>query len=142
MRMWFWILLILLLGLLAFIRFAPSDAARWHRGTGKDDLGGKQFPGGYVWREEVTGDGRAELAALDRAAQSEPRTTRLAGSVDEGRITYVTRSRIMGFPDYTTIGVYGAEPAYLEIWGRLRFGRSDLGVNAARVGRWRAAAAE
>jgi len=48
-------------------------------------------------------------------------------------ITYVTRSRVFGFPDYTTVRQAGPQ---LEIYGRLRFGRSDLGVNAARIDGW------
>ena len=34
------------------------------------------------------------------------------------------------------IGVYGANPRYVEVYGRSRFGRSDLGVNAKRVDAW------
>ena len=48
-------------------------------------------------------------------------------------ITYVTRSRVFGFPDYTTVRQAGDT---LEIHGRLRFGESDMGVNAARVDGW------
>ena len=33
----------------------------------------------------------------------------LAGSVEAGMITYVTRSRLMGFPDYTTIRAAGPQ---------------------------------
>ena len=47
----------------------------------------------------------------------------------------------MGFPDYTTIGVYDgliedADQRYLEINGRLRFGTLDFGVNAKRIKGW------
>ena len=48
-------------------------------------------------------------------------------------ITYVTRSALFRFPDYTTVRHRDAQ---IEIYGRLRFGRSDLGVNAARIDRW------
>ena len=59
-----------------------------------------------------------------------PRTSVLAGSVDTGRITYVTRTQWMGFPDYTTVEQQGET---LKLYARLRFGRSDFGVNAVRV---------
>ena len=39
----------------------------------------------------------------------------------------------MGFPDYTTVQL---KDDRLMIWARLRFGRSDLGVNRRRVDRW------
>ena len=56
-----------------------------------------------------------------------------AGSVAEGRVTYVTRTKWIGFPDYTTAEQHDD---VLRVWGRLRFGRSDFGVNKARVDRW------
>jgi len=65
-----------------------------------------------------------------------PRTEVVAGSLAEGQVTYVTRTKLMGYPDFTTIGVYGADPRYVEVYGRSRFGRSDLGVNAKRVNGW------
>ncbi len=82
----------------------------------------------------------ALLAALDRVARATPRTAVVAGSVAEGRITYVTRSALWAFPDYTTVAAVpvadGASPVLL---GRARFGRSDLGVNRARIEAWLAA---
>ena len=134
-----WVILSVVVGALAYVRLAPSDPAAWHRGTGKAELGEVRRKGSFVWREAVEGDGMARLAQIDRAIMATPRTTRLAGSVPEGQITYVTRSRVVGFPDYTTVGVYGDGSGYLEIFGRLRFGRSDLGVNAKRIRGWLAA---
>ena len=61
------------------------------------------------------------------------RTEVLAGSPSEGRVTYITRSMWFGFPDYTTVQL---EDDGLEIYGRLRFGQSDQGVNRARVEGW------
>jgi site-specific DNA-cytosine methylase len=135
--MWFWLLLLFVLLFMAYVRLAPSDPARWHRGTGVETPGEEKREGSYVWREAVTGDGTARLAEIDRAAMATPRTSRLAGSVEEGKITYVTRTRLMGFPDYTTVGLYGSDPRVLEMFGRKRFGRSDFGVNAARLRAWR-----
>lgn len=131
-----WIVLIVGIGLLAYVRLASSDPGVWHAASRVTDLGEKAFPGGYVWREAVEGDGTAQLQALDDAAMATPRTVRLAGSVAERQITYVTRSKWMGFPDYTTVGIYDG---VLEINARLRFGKSDLGVNAKRVKGWRGA---
>ncbi len=66
-------------------------------------------------------------------AQQTPRTTVLRGSVESGRITYVTRTKLIGFPDYTTVQL---EDGTLMVHARLRFGRSDFGVNRARAERW------
>lgn len=118
-------LLVVIAAGLGYIRLAPSDAARWH--VLPEDISDQTLEGGAMRR--VTGD----LAALDAIIRATPRTTHLAGSLAEGMITYVTRSRVFGFPDYTTVRQAGDS---LEIYGRLRFGASDLGVNAARIDGW------
>lgn len=126
-----WILLIAalgILGVLGWIRLAPDDVAGWHQLP--EDMGNADMEGGVM--RVVPGD----LAALDRVIRAEPRTEVLAGSVESGMVTYVTRSRVFGFPDYTTVAQRGDS---LAIHARLRYGRSDMGVNKARVERWLAA---
>lgn len=133
-----YILIGLVLVFAAYVRLAPSDIGRWHASPKAEG----------PWGEVVAGDGWATLrltdpartpaallAALDAVAVATPRTVRLAGSPDTGRITWVTRSALWGFPDYTTAearedGVY--------VFARLRFGRSDMGINAARLKDWQA----
>ena len=126
-----WIVLIVLLalaGLLLWIRFAPDDVARWHAvPTVAED---RDFEGGVM--RSVPG----ALAALDPIIRSEPRTRVLAGSVASGIVTYITRSKVMGFPDYTTVQQRGDT---IFLYARLRYGKSDMGVNKARVERWLAA---
>ena len=78
-------------------------------------------------RDETT------FEALHRIILETPRTEVLAGAPSEGRVTYITRSMWFGFPDYTTVQL---EDDGLEIYGRLRFGQSDQGVNRARVEGW------
>ena len=118
--------------LLAYIRLAPSDASRWHVSvtatTSADRTGGAI----RVLRVD-----EGALRRVDAAARALPRTRMLAGSVEEGRITYITRSRWIGFPDYTTVE---HSDGLLRMHARLRFGRSDLGVNAERLQRLLAAA--
>jgi Protein of unknown function (DUF1499) len=129
--------LIAFLGALAFVRLAPSDPAVWHvdlAAPGFDPGSGQVFclrPGGRYAPSEPM---ETVLARLDAVALATSRTERLAGSVAEGRITWVTRSRLMGYPDYTTAQVM-AGPG-LCVFGRQRFGRRDWGVNAARIGGW------
>ena len=119
------ILVVAIVGLLVFIRMAPSDPDRWH--AMPDNVSDRDLDSGAM--RTLEGD----LAALDRVIRDTPRTQVLAGSVSDGMITYVNRSRVFGFPDYTTVR---QEDDMLEVYGRLRFGKSDLGVNAARLDGW------
>lgn len=139
------VLAVLGAGLMLYIRLAPSDPARWHvdpfeapRPEGNGWLvrpeGGNAAPGA------VAGSPQEVLARLDAIARAWPRTRVLAGSVAAGRITYVTRSRLMGFPDYTSVAARpGPGGTALAIYARQRFGARDLGVNRARVEAWLAA---
>ncbi|WGW02483.1 DUF1499 domain-containing protein [Tropicibacter oceani] len=131
-------ILFVAIGLLAWIRLAPSDPAVWHVDpmvTADQDLAG-----GVRRRIPATEGAFEQLNGIILAT---PRTDVLAGTPAEGRVTYVTRSQWMGFPDYTTVQQNDGQ---LEIWGRLRFGTTDMGVNRARVDGWleqlRAAQAE
>lgn len=64
----------------------------------------------------------------------------LAGSPDEGWMTYVVTSRIFAFPDYVSVRITPDDRgARLSIYSRSRFGQSDLGANRKRVERWVAA---
>ncbi|WP_415403074.1 DUF1499 domain-containing protein [Tateyamaria sp. SN3-11] len=118
---------ILVMCLLIYVRLAPTDAARWHvpvtATASADRIGGAI---------RVTQVGPEALARVDAAARALPRTQVVAGSVEEGRITYVTRSAVIGFPDYTTLEY---SDGLLRMHARLRFGRSDFGVNRERLER-------
>ena len=119
-----WLVLGLVIFMLAYVRLAPSDAARWH--TSIKDAKDKTFKAGAMRVVDC------DLAALDRVARASGATV-LAGSVNEGHITYINRSRVIGFPDYTTVQAIDGK---IAIFGRLRFGASDLGVNAKRIEGW------
>lgn len=122
-------LAVLAVVLLAVVmRLVASDPARWHA------LPADLSPGdGAAQAVRVVDGGTERLAQLAAIAETTPRTTRLAGSVEEGMITYVTRSAFFGFPDYTTMGLRDGQ---VVIFARARFGKSDLGVNAARLADW------
>ncbi len=128
MRMAFGLLLALIVVAGAYIRLAPSDLTRWHVAPVGD--ADRDLKRGVVRLVETGPDG---LSRLDAIAKGTPRTVVLAGSVPEGMITYVTRTKVFGFPDYTTAQQDGDT---LRIYGRLRFGGSDFGVNKARVEGW------
>lgn len=131
-------ILVVMAGFAAFVRLAPSDPQRWNvdpsqSRTWEQDHGWKQvitLKNGAVLRLRHGDD---LLARLDAIALATPHTTRLAGTPEQGRITWVTRSPFWGFPDYTTAQ---NNPDGVYIHARLRFGESDLGVNAARLHDW------
>ena len=118
---------VLVAGFALWVRLAPSDPARWHVGPPQE---AKRWPGGLV--AVIDGD-RARFKRLVRIIEKTPRTRHLAGDVEGGRVTFITRSALWGFPDYTTIAQADGR---IRILARLRFGRSDLGVNSRRVSQW------
>lgn len=123
-----YLLLALVAAMLIWIRVAPSDEARWH--VDPQVSADQDLVGGV--RRKLDGD-QAVLAKLHGVILATPRTSLLAGSVDGGHLTYVSRSKLIGFPDYTSVKLGDAG---IEIFGRLRFGKSDMGVNKARVEGW------
>lgn len=130
-----------------YVRLAPSDPLRWHidleRARPEAMLSAPLAPGADLVRQLQGGayadllvaevEARQLLAKLDAIAMAAPRTTRLAGSVAEGHVTWVTRTALWGFPDYTTAQV---TTGGLAVYARLRFGSGDQGVNAARLRDW------
>ena len=127
--MTFWFLAILVLGGMAYIRHAPSDPTQWHvpifvTENATHAGGAERF---------VAGDPGQLMQKLDQIIQSEPRSTQIAGRAEDGHVSYVVRTRWMGYPDYVTVqSVLNG----IQIYSRLRFGKSDLGVNANRLDRW------
>jgi len=140
MRTVFLLLALAAAGLAFYVRLAPSDPSRWHvdpleasdPGAGGVKLAPPDAPVFAAPPEAV-------MEALDAVAMATPRVTRLAGSVAEGHVTYVARSRLWGFPDYVSVKVL-PEPetagATVAILSRQRFGDYDHGVNRARVEAW------
>lgn len=127
-RMGFWILIVAVVALLVVFRVLPTDPQRWH--VPVEATADRDFSSGAI-RVVPAEDGT--LARLDEIARDTPRTRSIAGSVEEGRITYETRTLVFGFPDYTTAEVADGQ---LRLHARQRFGSSDLGVNAKRVDGW------
>ncbi|WP_366142025.1 DUF1499 domain-containing protein [uncultured Roseobacter sp.] len=118
-------LAVLILGGMVYVRLSPMDPARWHQPV--EVQADQDLPVGAV---RVLAGGDALFRAIDQQMRALPRTQVLAGSVKEGRVTYVTRSAVFGFPDATTVELRADE---VRIFGRLRFGASDLGVNRKRL---------
>ncbi len=139
--------IIALLGLMAYIRLAPSDPALWHVNLHENRPEALRYTlmppgtdpvrpltgGAYADLFMMQAEARQTLIRLNTIALADPRTMLFAGSPEAGHVTWITRSALWGFPDYTTAQV---TPSGLTLYGRLRFGRSDLGVNAARLRDW------
>lgn len=123
-----WLVLTLVVVAMGYVRLAPSDPVEWRQMPDQPQV--KDFANGVM---RVVETGPNGLAELDAIATATPYTERRFGSVEDGMVTYVTRSLVFGFPDYTTVRQAGDT---LEIYGRARFGKSDLGVNRARVEGW------
>lgn len=127
--------IIALLGAVVFfalyVRFAPSKSTLWHQPV--EDIVAKPMGS---FSTTVAG---ADFAVLHQIISATPRTSMLAGDPVAQFVTYVTRSKLWGFPDYTTVEQLGSE---ITLLGRSRFGRKDLGVNKARIKGWIAALEE
>lgn len=123
-----YLILAIVVAFAAYVRVAPTNVAKFHRLTEftadvDEESGVKRV---------ISGD-ESTMAKLDTIAQATPRTQVLAGSASEGFVTYITRSAGFGFPDYATVRLDGET---IKIHSRLRFGRSDLGVNGKRIKAW------
>ncbi|MBS0559386.1 MAG: DUF1499 domain-containing protein [Proteobacteria bacterium] len=108
-------------------------------------------PAGFVPAPDITTQtypvppGRL-LAAIEKVAAAQPRTY-LAGSFPDMRqVHYVARSALFNFPDLIAVqvdavppGAADARASSLVLFSRSVYGRSDLGVNRARLDTWLAA---
>tara|TARA_R100001369_G_scaffold2657_8_gene8683 strand:+ start:2625 stop:3071 length:447 start_codon:yes stop_codon:yes gene_type:complete len=134
MMMFFWVVLAIFVGLQAYIRLAPAPAGRWELDAVDKAPGDYPSEGGFMAVRDLDNDGSAFLQNFDTAMLELPRTERVETGSDQA--LYVTRSGFWGFPDYTSAAVTqveGTDHSRAVISGRLRFGRSDLGVNRKRL---------
>ena len=123
------------IGLALWVRLAPLQAERWH----VDPATAPDPTTPNFARLDLTLPMPPEAAAERlRAVAAESGAVLVAG---EGlHLTFVTRSRLMGYPDYTSVTLTEAEGGTrLQALARSRFGHSDMGVNRARLNAWRAA---
>lgn len=135
-------LVVALIALSAYVRLAPIDLAEWHvdpdtvtppTSPNFSLLAGASAVGIHAPALAVAG--RLQSIADAEGAQV------VAGSLGEGFVTYVDRSRIMGFADFISIRLVSEDDiTRLHIFSRARYGYSDLGANTARVQRWLTAA--
>jgi uncharacterized protein (DUF1499 family) len=125
-----------------WVRLAPSDPAIWH--VDPSTVTARNARNSFLLRDGAGADAPAlrlslppaEVATrLDAAASATPRTSRLAGQ--GAFVTWVTRSALWGFPDYTSVRILpDGSGSTVAVFARARFGEGDLGVNRARVEAW------
>ncbi len=129
-----------LAGAAVWVRAAPSDPTLWH--VDPDLVTERGRYNSFLMRDGADAPA-LRLAAppsevgprLEQIILATPRTTRLTG--DESFATYITRSALWGFPDYTSVMVKpDGTGTTITIFARARFGQSDLGVNRKRVEGW------
>ncbi len=139
-------LLVVIIGLVAafavYVRLSPAPVSQVHVAPAPQPPGDYPTAGSFTAVRAVTSQPENVMRAVETIAQTTPRTRLVAGSSDTGLMTFETRSRFWGFPDYTTVTILPSDAAgdnegpLLMIYARLRFGQADLGVNKSRVESW------
>jgi hypothetical protein len=141
LALWFGLAAALALaGAAVWVRVAPSDPGLWH--VDPDLVTERGSYNSFLLRDGGDAPALRLAAAPDDVASrleaiilATPRTVRLAGDADFA--TYVTRSALWGFPDYTSVRVKpDGAGSVVTVFARARFGQSDMGVNRARIEGW------
>lgn len=126
------LLAVLGLGLVGYVRLAPSDPARWH----VDPLttSDPSTPNFARVDRVVAMPPEAVAEAIATRARAEDARL-LAGDAEFG--TWIARSALMRYPDYVTIRLLPeGDGTRIVAFSRARFGVGDHGVNRARLRRW------
>lgn len=138
-------LIIGLLALTAVVRLAPNDPARWNVPIADGSTASPGPCAGQVRKVRngaraaclLSGTPSEILTRLNAIALAAPRTQHLAGSPAEGRMTWIGRTFVMGYPDYITAETTQLpDGTRLDIYARQRYGDGDWGVNPARLSAW------
>jgi hypothetical protein len=120
-----------------YVRLAPSDPAVWHRDP--ETVPDPATPN-FARADLVLPLPLPQVAERIEAIARAEGAARLAG--DAGMSTWLTRSPLMRYPDYTTIRLVRTDAGTrLTALARARFGYGDQGMNRARLDRWLAALA-
>ncbi|WP_386682008.1 DUF1499 domain-containing protein [Loktanella sp. R86503] len=121
----------------AYVRLSPADLTSFTTSPAATEPGDTATMNSFKAVRQITASGADIMQAVDQVALQSDRTKVASGAAAEGLVTYVTRSALMGYPDYTTVTVVDTENGPLLVMrAQSRFGKSDLGVNRARVEAW------
>jgi len=122
----FGLLVLVLVGGMAYIRLAPIKAAAFATDDLPRVVGDVEVAEGFTAVRPLNGETEAVLGRIKDAMMALPSTQ----LVSSDPLTFVTRSKVFGFPDVT---VAVARDGLLIVRGHLVFGKNDLGVNKARI---------
>jgi len=125
------ILLVLIAVTQAAIRLTPLPKHRLSAQPGPFEPGVHPSRGGLKVVRPLDELPEGAFETLLAIAAATPRTERIG--TETAPAAFVTRSRLWGFPD---IAVIWSDGTNLHVHSHLVFGQGDMGVNAARVGRW------
>lgn len=132
------ILILLVAVLYLCLRLWPEDKNRWHvdpADTTDPRRSSVRLIGPDAPR--FPGDADTVLGVIVEIVKAAPRTRLIDGSIDEGMVTFVVRSRTMGFRDYVTFKVVSeSDLSKLAIYARPGMNVHDWGSNAARLDDW------
>jgi hypothetical protein len=123
-------ILLVALGVAAFIRFAPVDPGKVRPPEKRDSPGDYGLTGGH---HAVRTLEEVDLSDLETRIAATARTKRLSGSAGDLPMFFLHRSAVWGFPDVTRVWL---EDGNVHIYSHLIYGRSDLGVNRERMKGW------
>lgn len=122
--------LAVLCGLGLWVRFAPISADVVHRmGAAARDIGDWPDPEGFEAVRQVPAP-KAALSDLIKIALANGQTELLEGDADEGLVTLVTRSSLIGLPDITNLWIEGDR---VHLRGHSVFEIIDLGGETRRA---------
>lgn len=124
------IVLFLVVGLAIFARVKPLPSERFSGFSGPNTPGKHLLDGGVKYVLPLADLPKNALAKLTEIIKASPRSK--PHETLKGR-AFVTRSKAFGFPDITLLW---EQDGQLHIHAHLVIGKSDLGVNAARVDGW------
>lgn len=159
MRIMLAIIILVVLGGLGFlaytVRTATHDPAVWH--VDPRTVPPSETPNDYRIAIQALAEYPVDMAApiydidaatlalaFDDFVMRQPRVERVAGSPEEGWVTYVQRTPQLLVPDYISVRFFDLEGenvgrSTLAIYSRSRYGYGDMGVNEKRAKAWLAA---
>jgi len=133
--------LIIISLLLCYIRFSRSDQYLWHidpelvlqiKKKNSFLLNSKSISYPYY---PYSAD---ELYSRLITILDNENCKRLFGNIEDRLITFICRSKIIGFPDYVSVRFieYEGGKSSISVFSRSRFGVYDFGKNKNRVLQW------
>lgn len=118
------------IGLALYARLTPLPSARFSSVTGPIAPGKHMLGGGVKYVLPLADLPPNAMVKLSQIIKETPRT--VPHDALKGQ-AFVTRSKFFGFPDITLMW---EQDGHLHLFAHLVIGKSDLGVNAARVDGW------